>query len=137
MPHRPTTPARGFSLIEVLIAMLIIMILAALAYPSYARFVRESRRVEVQSLLLDLQMREERWRAEHPGFADADALGVATLIANHPSSRWYSVQIQLEEAGGYRIIANAGPEQADDQHEGVPCTPLSLDRTAGLPKECW
>ncbi|AVP99818.1 pilus assembly protein PilE [Ahniella affigens] len=137
MTHRPLVPARGFSLIEVLIAMLIIMILAALAYPSYARFVRESRRVEVQSLLLDLQMREERWRAEHPEFADAATLGVAGLISNHPSARWYAVQIQLDEIGGYRLIADAAPEQADDQQEGVSCTPLTLGRNEQLPKPCW
>jgi type IV pilus assembly protein PilE len=53
--------ARGFTLIELVITMLIAATLAAIAIPSYSNYVRKSRRVEARSALLDMASLEERY----------------------------------------------------------------------------
>jgi type IV pilus assembly protein PilE len=53
--------SRGFSLIELMIAVLVMSILAAIAIPAYSNYVRHSRRGEAKSALLDLAGLEERY----------------------------------------------------------------------------
>ncbi len=71
---------RGFTLIELMIAMLIVSILAALAIPSYNRSVRKSRRTEARSAVLDAAAREERFYATNNKYTQTAAeLGYAAL----------------------------------------------------------
>lgn len=51
----------GFSLIELMIVVVIIGILATIAYPSYTRWVTETRRSDAQGALMDLAARQERY----------------------------------------------------------------------------
>ncbi len=50
----------GFTLIEVMIAVAVVAILAAIAYPSYIRYVTESRRTEAKAILMETAGRLER-----------------------------------------------------------------------------
>ena len=52
---------RGFTLIELIVAMVIAAILAAIAIPAYSSFVRKGRRTDAKSALLDLASLEERY----------------------------------------------------------------------------
>lgn len=56
MPRR----GRGFSLIELLIAMVVIAILIAIAFPSYQRYLVRASREQAQTLLLQLAVLEEK-----------------------------------------------------------------------------
>lgn len=51
--------SRGFSLIELLIAMAVVGILASIAYPSYQNYVLRSNRTEAQNTLLDILARQQ------------------------------------------------------------------------------
>ena len=59
---------RGFSLIETMIALVVVSVLAGLAYPSFLQLLRKARRGDAIMALLDLQQAQERWRANAPSY---------------------------------------------------------------------
>ena len=52
---------RGFTLIELMITVTIAAVLMSIAFPLYLHQIRESRRTDARSALLDLASREERF----------------------------------------------------------------------------
>ncbi len=57
--------ARGFTLLELMITVVVVGILAAIAYPSYTSHVAKSRRAEAQSELMRLATLLEQYRIDH------------------------------------------------------------------------
>jgi type IV pilus assembly protein PilE len=72
----------GFTLIELIIAVAVVGILAAIAYPSYQEQVRQTRRAEVASVLLENAQLLER----HFTRVGAYDTGVAPLATQSPTS---------------------------------------------------
>ena len=64
----------GFTLIEAMVAVAIVAILAAIALPSYDRFVRSSRLENARADLLNNAQRLERYYAQNRKFTDFDNL---------------------------------------------------------------
>jgi type IV pilus assembly protein PilE len=60
---------KGFTLIEVMITVAIVAILAAIALPSYQRYVVRTGRTEARALLVEIAARQERFRYGNPGYA--------------------------------------------------------------------
>src|SRR5882762_2276089 len=56
----------GFSLIELMVVVAIAAVLFAIAVPSYVTFIRQSRRTEAKTTVLDLAGREERFLSTNP-----------------------------------------------------------------------
>ena len=80
----PTNKYRGFTLIELMIATAIVALLAALAYPSYTRYIVRSNRTSAQAQMMDIANREQQY-----------------LLAN----RTYATKAQIE-SGGYALPPN-------------------------------
>ena len=56
----PACHARGFTLIELMIVVAVVAILSAIAYPSYAEYVRRGNRADARAGLLQAQQWLER-----------------------------------------------------------------------------
>lgn len=108
----------GFTLIELVVVIAIVAILAAIAIPAYQEQVRKSRRAEAASAIGDLQMRQERWRADNQAYATAAQLG------GLPTSAFYTFTLPAQSATDYTVLATPRGAQAGDR-----CGNLSADRT--------
>lgn len=83
---------RGFSLIELMIAVAIVGVLASIVFPSYRQYVIESRRSEAMAMLLQVMQQQERFYTEELSYTtNLTQLGFS---ANPPS-----------EGGNYAIRA--------------------------------
>jgi type IV pilus assembly protein PilE len=105
-------PVHGFSLIELLTALAIVAILATVTVPSFSGLVARSRRSDAVSALLQVQLAQARWRAEHLSYAT----DLATL--GHPSAEspdgHYRLRVSQADAAGFVVIAvPVGVQQGD------------------------
>ena len=82
---RSRVKARGFSLIELVVAMSIVAILAAIAIPSYQAYTPRSHRTDAKSALLDLASLEERYFSTKNSYTDIpNNLGYTGAVAGVP-----------------------------------------------------
>lgn len=65
-----TNSSGGFTLIELMVVVVIMAILVAVAIPNYASYVLKGKLTEGQTLLADLQLREEQYYADNRAYAD-------------------------------------------------------------------
>jgi type IV pilus assembly protein PilE len=132
--------ASGFTLIELMITVAVVAILAAIAFPSYAMFMKKSRRGDAEATLMDIAQREQQYLLDARSYAPTVAALNTTIPAD--VSAYYTIQICRTTApcaapGGapptFAIIATpiAGTQQAGD-------FTLTLDNT-GLktPASVW
>jgi type IV pilus assembly protein PilE len=107
----------GFTLIELMIVVAVIVVLAMIALPSFIDSVRKGRRSDAFAALTQVQQAQERWRANNPSYnADltgADSLGLASTTT--PGGN-YELSLSDVGAAGYTVTASAvsGTSQASD-----------------------
>ena len=121
---------KGFSLIELMIVVAVIALLAAIAYPSYRDYLQHSRRVDAQSVLLNIQLSQEKYRVNNPAYG---ALGD---LDSTPYSEYYNFAVSGTSATAYNISATAksGTSQAND----TACLSMSIDQASNrTPADCW
>lgn len=133
---------RGFSLPELLVAMTVLGILAALVLPAYDAQLRRARRSEGMAALLELAARLEGFYADHGTYRGA-TLGTAAGDI-HPatsSSGYYALSIDAQSATGYTVSAVPTRRGGQDRDS---CGRFTLDslgvRSVGNPAQlarCW
>jgi type IV pilus assembly protein PilE len=85
----------GFTLIELIVAMVILAVLAAIAIPSYTNYVLQSHRAEAKQALLDLASFEERYFSANNAYTtNPQNLGYTQTSAPFPigTGGYYVVQ---------------------------------------------
>ncbi|WP_207063387.1 type IV pilin protein [Motiliproteus sp. SC1-56] len=105
----------GFSLLELMIALVIVGIIAAIGYPSYQAYLVDSRRTDAQGALLAFVTAMERYRTNHSTYLGAEA---DTSFPSPPdgsvypsqspvdsSKKYYDLSIQSADAGSYVLRA--------------------------------
>jgi type IV pilus assembly protein PilE len=148
----------GFTLIELMVVVVIAVILISLAVPSYMTYIRQSRRTEAKTALLDIAGREESYFSTNGSVYTATAANLGFTAFGVPfGSGYYQLTVCSPANGGctaglgmpnppaapsYTIVATpvAGTSQANDTQ----CTAFAVDSTGqqyatgiGGTAYCW
>lgn len=150
----PRPGRRGFTLIELVIAIAVAALLAGLAWPSLRDAVYKSRRADAMAALAQIAQAQERWRANNPQYRDSlgpDANGV-TLAASVSHDGHYDLSLvdNSVTASTYtaRATVRSGSPQASDSRcqvlqmavsgGNITYTSFAAGGTAnGTPDPCW
>lgn len=136
--ERAMNQHQGFTLIELMIAVAVVGILAAIAYPSYMDSIRKARRADAKSALLDAVHRQERFFTENnqytnvlvgPSGCTGSACGLGLSSATTTDGYYTLALNAVANAAGrisaYTITATpfAGKSQTKDTTCGAATTP--------------
>ena len=102
--------AQGFSLLELMIVVVVIGILAAVAYPSYQDYVRRGNRSAAQSFMMTIAQRQEQYLLTNRSYAATTA--ALNLTQPNETSGKYTFAINLPSATSYSITATPQGHQA-------------------------
>lgn len=113
---------RGFTIIELLIAVVILTVLLAVALPSYQSSMRKSRRTEAFNALSSIQQAQERHRSNNPAFTNNLTAAPSASIPGlgQPGTRtsggYYDLSVTVVDSTTYVATATAvaGSSQAAD-----------------------
>ena len=92
--------SEGFTLIELMIVIVIIGLLAAVAYPAYTEHVQKGERARVKAFMLDVALKEERYYS-----------GAGVFCLSSTDCPWL---VQPDNVHRYTVTV-ANPLDADDK----------------------
>lgn len=133
---------RGFTLIEVIIAMTIIAILAAVAIPAYTQYVTRGHRSEARGTLLQAAQWMERWRTERGTYQDGGvAPSLPPTLAVSPPNGAARYNITVATPGPGEFTLTAAPTGSMD---GDPCGNFTVNNRGARDRSgtesfdtCW
>ena len=126
---------KGFTLVELLIAVAIVAILGAVAFPAYTDFVARSNRTEAQRELLRIANLQEQLYIDTRSYtADMESLGLDSDPFTTENGH-YTIDAALAD-GGFVLTATASAQQKANDSS---CPTLSVSDTGQkLPAtNCW
>ncbi len=141
----------GFTLIELMIAVAVVGILTAVAYPSYQNHIKKAKRSEAQAALVSMATAMEQWRVENnnsycgvstatppptcPTLAASDIF--STQVPTDGGTKTYDLDFDTDPTQSYyKLKATPSGTQVGDD-----CGYLTLDSTGVKASEkgtgCW
>ncbi|MBI1676891.1 type IV pilin protein [Shewanella sp. NKUCC05_KAH] len=124
---------KGFTLIEVMIAVVIIGILASIAYPSYTQYIAQSARSEGLAALMRIANLQEQYYLDNKKYATdlTKLVGANPYITEH---KHYSVSSSGESSFTIKAVAQGVQASRD-----ASCSSLTISDTGakGPSAECW
>lgn len=146
LPRKARAPAArgrhaGFTLIELMIAVAIVGIIAAVAYPSYTSYVQRSRLAEATGNLSTARVRLEQFYQDNRNYGSTNsACGVAT-----PTGDYFDYSCNWGAGGTSQsfLLTATGKSSANMAGFTFTVDHTNLQRTTaftgatGLPVNCW
>ena len=141
--------ARGVTLIELMIVVIILSVLAAIAFPSYRSYVIRTNRSEATAALLNLRSNQERFYLQNNSYADTAELTTAPpaglgMSATTEGGRY---TLSIVDGDAVQFSAQAVPATGGGQTEDDACQTFTINnlgvRTAANgggtdnTAECW
>lgn len=125
----------GFTLIELMITVAVVVILSAIAIPLYSSFVQKSARSDAMSALMDLRLQQETYRLKHPNYAVT--LSSIDVDSTTPNGKY---TVSITAAGVATFTAQAAPQgsQAGDDCGTYAINQDGPDNTGSYASaSCW
>lgn len=136
-----TNRIAGFTLIELMIAVVVVAILASIAVPSYLHYVQSARREEAKKALVQLSQYMENFYAMNMTYVGAASDGVPTgfshIVPSDSDDPYYSLTVENASTTGYLLKATPS---ATSSQKNDSCGVLSLTRqgvTSAANASCW
>ncbi len=130
------TKSAGFTLIEIVVTMVILVIIATFAVPSYLNSLQDTRRSEARTGLTALAQAQEQWYANNNTYT-ANLADILPLIPAQMAGQVnyaYSIDAGNTGTNTFMVVADPQNAQADD----TDCDPMTLDQAGNrLPADCW
>lgn len=125
--------SRGFTLMEVLIALVVIAVLAAIAIPTWRNHLLRVRRAEARDALIALQAAQDRFFGRHARYATAAQLTTPDGLAlkNTSAQGLYSITLDTS-ADGLGFLATARPFAREGQTADLRCASFSIDHVGQM-----
>jgi type IV pilus assembly protein PilE len=105
---------RGFTLIEVMMAVAIVAILASVALPSYVDYVRRGKITEATSVLANMRVQMEQYFQDNRTYGDVAGVAVpctaTSAVAPPPNARYFDFTC-ARTANTYTITATGRTAQ--------------------------
>ena len=129
---------KGFTLIEVAIAIAIVAITAIIAIQLFTSQARKGRRIDAINALLAISLAEERYRSNNSQY------GTLAQVYNSVTTStegYYTLAISNVSGTSYTVTATGVGDQANDIEGSTACSPISLAVSNGTttksPSTCW
>ena len=138
----PRCRETGVTLIELMIVVVVVGILASIAYPSYQQYILRSKRTEGKALLMDIVARQERFYMDTNSYTDdLTSLGFSSEAPKSAEGN-YAASVA---AGPSADIASSYEVTVSPQWSGgdPECGNLTLDSrgaqgsSIGSMERCW
>ena len=128
---------RGITLMELMIVVVIVGIMAAIAYPNYRDFAARAKRNEAKAILLEIAQNQERFYLQNSTYGTLSQLG-------------YGADTIETDSGSYDVTINPAPDASNftavatfklGGNEAGKCATFTIDgrgaQTSQPKTDCW
>ena len=137
---------KGFTLVELLIALTIVGILTSVAYPHYVQYIQKAKRAEAQATLVSFASAMEQWRlANNNDYSNAlvgageTAIFAHQVPANANATKTYSLSVVADKTS-YTLTATPVASQENDECGVLTLNSAGIKGAKGLAPDvqhCW
>jgi len=128
---------RGITLLELMIVVVIIGIMAAIAYPNYRDFTDRARRNEAKALLLEIAQNQERFYLQNNRYGTLSELGYPGDTVDSDSGAYSATIDPVPDSVNFNAVANYNL----GGNEAAKCDTFTIDgrgNKGSAPQgDCW
>jgi len=129
---------RGVTLMELMIVVVIVGILAAIAYPNYRQYVARAKRNEAKAALLQIATLQERFYLQNNTYTtDMTQLGFGVAANALSASQSYIINVNQADANTFAAVATYQFADA----EAAKCATFTIDgagtKSSTPYNDCW
>ncbi len=116
------TQYKGFSVLELLFALLVMSIIFCFSYPSFQQSMYKAQRKDALTTLMQLQLIFEQCYSTHHSYKITCPL--LPIFPYNSEQNYYSINCTQQEDNSYILIATAQQEQMND----TACAQISINQ---------